>query len=164
MPSHYSPGVRPVPAPAPGSVEDEGREECRDRKDDARENGPFDFVDPECGKDPPDEPACCDEPEKYNAYDGDKLRHVSTCRLVKHVELVLAPRHLRITRLPQGEGIDGRSRPGSTGLAVAIAHQHRIARDGELHRAAETTALISLLAHLPLPLASANGTSRHRCR
>src|SRR6187549_69144 len=56
---------------------------------------------------------------------------------------------------PQREGVDRRSRPGSAGLTMAIAHGGRLTADREANRAAKAASLV----HVPV----AHGVSPWWC-
>src|SRR5258706_12800805 len=65
-------------------------------------------------------------------------------RLVIGADARRAVRHFESLGFPQREGIDRAGRPVPAGIAVAVAHRYRFARDLEPHFAAKTRARIHL--------------------
>jgi len=57
-----------------------------------------------------------------------------------------APRNLHAFWLPQGEGVDGASRPMAARTAVTIAHARGLTGHRELDRATEATSIVTLWA------------------
>src|SRR5690349_2564468 len=70
-------------------------------------------------------------------------------RLGKAADVVRATRDVQRLRLPERESINRPGGPRPTRLAMAVAHRRRLARDGELHRAAEAAPFVRLVvAHV----------------
>src|SRR6185369_8931374 len=63
-------------------------------------------------------------------------------RLVESADAVGPARDPHRFGLPEREGVDRPRRPGAAGVAVAVAHRRRRARDGEVDGAAEAAPFV----------------------